>query len=80
MRLKIRKLMDGPGPNEALVAVNSASGAIEQVVVHRTAIEHDMIDVGHPIHQTEDKALVELPREAMSGSWRVWVPNEDVDS
>lgn len=78
MRIKIKKLMDGPGPGEALVEVTTTAGNTEQVVVHHTVIENDMIDVGNPIHEENDRALVELPREAMSGNWRVWVPREEI--
>ena len=74
MRIKIKKLMDGPGPGEALVEVTTIAGSTEQVILHHTVIENDMIEVGNPIHKENDRALVELPREAMSGNWRVWVP------
>lgn len=81
MRIKIKKLMDGPGPGEALVEVTTiagSAGSTEQVIVHHTVIENDMIDVGNPIHEENDRVLVELPREAMSGNWRVWVPRQEI--
>ncbi len=78
MRIKIRKLMDGPGPGEALVEITTSSGNVEQVVVHDLVIEDDMIEVGYPIHENDDSALIELPREAMSGSWRVWISRSEI--
>ena len=74
MRLQVKKVSDGPGPGEVVITVKTSSGSIEQVVVHYTAIEHDTIDVGYPIHRSEGQTLVELPRESMSGKWRLWVP------
>ena len=74
MRLHVRRVSDGPGPGEVVVEIATTSGTTEEVVIHAGAIEEDTIDVGHPIDSSEDRSLVELPREAMSGRWRVWVP------
>jgi hypothetical protein len=74
MRVRIDRLMDGPGPGEALVAVATSDGGREEVIVHRSSIAADMIEVGNPIHRDADRALVELPSESMSGAWRIWVP------
>jgi len=74
MRVKINKLMDGPGPKEVLVAIRTVDGRMEQVIVDSRAIENDEIDIGSPIDKSDDRTLVELPRESMSGIWRVWVP------
>lgn len=74
MRIQVKKVSDGPGPGEVVVEIATTSGITEEVVLHAGAIEGDTIDVGHPINNAEDQSLVELPREAMSGKWRVWVP------
>jgi len=74
MRLRVSRLMDGPGPGETLVAVSTSDGRREEVIVHRLSIAADMIEVGSPIHRESDRALVELPSESMSGAWRIWVP------
>ena len=73
--LRIKKLMDGPGPGEALVTFSTMSGKAEQVVIDQSAIENNMILVGYPLREKEEQSLIELPRETMSGRWRVWVPN-----
>lgn len=78
MRVKVTKLMDGPGPNEVLVKVETDQGHFEEVIVHSAAIESDTIDIGYPLHSENDRAFVELPRETMSGSWRIWVPMANV--
>ena len=72
--LTVKKLMDGPGPGEALVTFSTASGKSEQVVINQAAIENNMILVGYPIREKEEQSLIELPRETSSGQWRVWVP------
>ena len=76
MRLQVTKVSDGPGPSEVVVEIATASGITEEVVIHAGAIEGDTIDVGYPINNVEDRSLVELPQEAMSGKWRVWVPTD----
>ena len=73
MRLRVEHLADGPGPGEVVIAVTTVSGSKEQVVVHRTAVEKDTIEIGYPIHRSKHRSLVELPRESASGKWRLWV-------
>ena len=74
MRLRVTRLAEGPGPGEVVVGVITITGATEQVVVHVTGMEGDTIDVGYPLASSEEKRLIELPRESMSGKWRLWVP------
>ncbi len=77
MRLRVKRLSEGPGPGEVVIEVATEEGT-EQVVVHLGAIEEgDIIEVGYPILHSNDKSrsLIELPREAASGRWRVWVPS-----
>jgi hypothetical protein len=75
MRLKIERLTDGPGPQETIIRVLTADGESEEVVVHRPSIVVDSIDIGYPLHREEGRTFVELPQEAMSGRWRIWVPS-----
>ena len=75
MRLQVKRVGEGPGPGEVVVSVTTASGVTEQIVVHDTGLEEDTIDVGYPLASGEnDQRLVELPRESVSGKWRLWVP------
>ena len=74
MWLIVNKLTDGPGPGEVLVEVATTTGNTEQVIVHTAALDSNKIEIGHPIHKDDNGSLVELPRESMSGKWRIWVP------
>ena len=75
MRLQVTRLGEGPGPGEVVISVITATGVSEQIVVHDTGMVDDTIDVGHPLAAGEDdQRLVELPRESVSGKWRLWVP------
>lgn len=76
--LRVEKLMDGPGPGEALVTFSTISGKAEQVILNQATIEDNMILVGYPIREKEEQSLIELPRETLSGRWRVWVSKEAV--
>ncbi|MGH7040393.1 MAG: hypothetical protein ACREE1_19915 [Stellaceae bacterium] len=49
-------------------------GGAEDVIVHQSQVDASTIEVGF-IHEKEDGSLlIELPRETMSGRWRVRVP------
>ena len=79
MRLKVRRVSEGPGPGEVVVEIETSAGTTEEVIIHlRSIIEGDTIEVGYPIYRKDDKSLIELPREAMSGLWRLWVPSSSV--
>lgn len=72
--MRIMVSIDGAAihPNEAVVSLATTTGA-EKLVVHRKSLRDNTIDVGYPIFQEDDRYLIELPRETMSGQWRVWV-------
>ena len=80
MRVRIKQLLQGPGPDEVLVGVSTASGKDEEVVVSVNAIQNDSIEVGQPIKARDNQWLIELPREAMSGRWRIWILGESVSA
>lgn len=73
-RLKVRRVGEGLHPSEVVVAVATADGPEEEVAVDSRSLSGDTLEVGHPISRSEDRVLVELPRETMRGAWRVWVP------
>lgn len=74
MKVRIRQVGTGSHPSEVMVSVDTTQGE-ERLVVHRRSLrDGDTLDIGYPINQSDDKYLVELPRETLSGSWRVWVP------
>ena len=74
MRLRVTRIGEGPGPGEVVVGVTTVEGKTEQVVVHVTGMEDDTIDVGYPLADNDEQRLIELPRESVSGKWRLWVP------
>ncbi|MFY9628128.1 MAG: hypothetical protein WAK03_08265 [Methylocystis sp.] len=72
MKVKAAEVSEGIHPSEVVVAVSTTDG-IENIVVSRRSFKSGGIDIGFPIRQDRDQYLIELPRETLSGSWRVWV-------
>jgi hypothetical protein len=75
MRIKVRKIGRGLHPSEVIVEVATVDGS-EQLVVDKRSIRADSVAIGAPLRKDEGRQLVELPRETMSGLWRVWVRPE----
>jgi len=74
VRIKISRREDGPIPSETLVTISTTTGT-EEVVVHKSQVTAEGVEAGY-IGEEADRILVELPRETVSGRWRVWVPKE----
>lgn len=72
MRLKINEEGAGIHPNEVVVSIPTRDGD-ERLVVHKRSIRDSSLEVGYPIGEDNQYYLVELPRETMSGLWRIWV-------
>jgi hypothetical protein len=77
MRLKVEKISEGLHPSEAIVSVKTSTGS-ERVVVSTRSIVENSIPVGWPLGRSEQLTLVELPRETETGSWRIWVPSDEL--
>jgi hypothetical protein len=77
MRLRLSGSSQSTHPNELIVSLKTVSGS-EKLVVHKRSIEDNSLNVGYPIDASEAGYLVELPMETLTGSWRVWVPKEEV--
>jgi hypothetical protein len=75
MRVKVRTIGEGLHPNEVVVELTTLNG-VERLVVDRRSVEAKSISVGAPLRRDEGRQLVELPRETMSGLWRVWIKPE----
>ena len=73
-RVRIRILGPGFHPNELFVAVVTEDGSEEKLVVDRRSIAEESISIGYPVDYSENAYLIELPRESVRGTWRVWVP------
>jgi hypothetical protein len=78
MRLKVEEIGRGLHPNEVVVAVKTADGKAERLVVSRRSIKNCTISIGWPLGEKDNTALVELPRETQAGAWRVWVPKDQL--
>ena len=77
MRVKVDEVGAGVHPNEVVVSIPTDTG-VEKLVVHKRALVNGTLEIGYPISEDSSKYLVELPRETMSGLWRVWVERERV--
>lgn len=74
MRVKVREVGKGLHSSEVVVEIKTATGKERLVIDERSIDDNDTISVGSPIERRDDgQLLVELPRETMSGAWRVWV-------
>jgi hypothetical protein len=77
MRLRVDEVGAALHPNETVVSIPTPSGD-ERLVVHKRALVDSTLDIGYPINEENDLYLIELPRETMSGLWRVWVERSRV--
>lgn len=80
MRLKVKTIGDGQHPSESVVELETADGGREELIVDKRSITSETLKIGYPISQDGDRLLVELPRETVRGSWRVWVKKDLVES
>ncbi|CDX34986.1 hypothetical protein MPLDJ20_20021 [Mesorhizobium plurifarium] len=80
MFLKCTPIMDGPGPLETIVKIQTAEGTQEEVAVYKGLVNNGFLEVGPPIVSTSDKVLIELPTESASGRWRIWVADSQFSS
>lgn len=76
LRIKISGSEKGAIPSETVVTIPTTTGS-EEVVVHSSQATSDSVEAGF-IGEQDDRVLVELPRESVSGRWRVWVPKAAV--
>jgi hypothetical protein len=76
LRIKITRQEVGAIPSEAIVTIATTTGP-EEVVVHTSQVTGDGVEAGF-IGEKKGEVLIELPRETLSGRWRVWVPETAV--
>ena len=60
------------------MSIVTIQGRQVEVVVDTTLVRDGHLEVGPLVALQDDRALVELPREAASGSLRVWIPTSDI--
>ena len=73
MRVMVKEENRGIHPNEVVLSIPTKDG-VERLVVHRRSVHDSALEIGYPISEEGDYYLIELPRETMSGLWRIWVP------
>jgi hypothetical protein len=76
MRVKITGREQGSIPSETVVTIETVRGP-EEVIVHESQTTEESVEAGF-IGEKDDRVLIELPRETLSGRWRVWVPKSAV--
>lgn len=64
-------------PQETIISLTIFDGSKEEVVVSTQEVVDSKLTVAI-IDTDHEKYLVELPRESVSGKWRVWVKKEDI--
>ena len=79
-RVKVRTVGDGQHPSEAVVSVTTAEGKQEELIVDKRSVEKEgWLRIGYPLRSEAGQYLIELPRETVRGSWRVWVRENQVE-
>jgi hypothetical protein len=64
--------VDGLMPAEKIARIERADGTYEEVFVSTSNVSGNKL-LASEIGRSEGRVLVELPRESVSGRWRVWV-------
>lgn len=77
-RIRVKTVGDGQHPSEAVVSLVDADGQTQELIVDKRSIKDGTLRIGYPIRATDNRFLVELPRETMRGTWRVWVKRDAV--
>jgi hypothetical protein len=78
MKLRVQEIGRGLHPSEVVVELRSAAGP-ERLVVDRKSLRNGTLFVGwRPLAEKRGQWLIELPRETMSGTWRVWVKHAEI--
>jgi hypothetical protein len=78
-RVKVRTVGAGQHPSETVVALTTADGKQEELIVDRRSVEMGSLGIGYPLKQQAGQFLIELPRETMRGAWRVWVHENELE-
>ena len=76
-RIAVEQIEDGLHPSEVVVTIRTSGGEIEEVAVDRQLVENKALKA-YAVGSEGDRVLVELPRETLRGSWRVWMPAASV--
>lgn len=79
LQIQAKQVGTGWHPDQVLLAIDSAAGGQEFVSADKTSWNGVSLRVSRIIETRHDGAvLIELPREAESGTWRIWVRPEKI--
>lgn len=73
----IDKSSSGQHPSELMVSITTSNGK-ETLIVDKHSVVDNALEIGYPVGRRDNFLMVELPRETMSGQWRVLVPDDAV--
>ena len=79
MKVRVAEIGEGLHPSEIVVGVQTKEGQ-QNLVVDKRSLLNGYLRVGFPIRQEGDDFFVELPRETVSGAWRVWVNKSELQN
>ncbi len=71
MRLKVQTIGQG------IVEFITVTGP-HRLAVDDNEVEKNSVAIGYPLRRDNDLVFIALPRQTLSGSFRVWVRAEDV--
>ena len=65
------------GPSEEIIEITTINGNVE-LIVDSDLVKGDMLHIGPVVARRQERTLIELPRETVSGQIRVWVPSNEL--
>lgn len=75
--ISVEQVEEGLHPSEVVVTIRTADNRTEEVAVDRLLVTNDRLKA-YAVGSEQERVLVELPRETLSGFWRVWMPKASV--
>ena len=80
MRVKAKESASrafGMHSSEIVIEISTVEGTA-YAIIDRLSLENGGVEIGYPVGAKNGKYLVELPRETLQGSWRVWVDSSEL--
>ena len=71
------EVLTGVFPGEQIALITTVDGSIAEVSASPTQFTGDSLKVWK-IGEKDGNVLIELPREASNGAWRVWVNRDQL--
>lgn len=71
-KVKCDTVREGLEPRQRVCRIKTVGGKVEEVTVSLRQVDGDILRAAEVARSGND-VLIELPREAASGTWRIWV-------